>query len=88
MWHLLDGPVAALALAVVLAVFAFALLREYRRMFMASPKSLMSAEVLFQVITGAGGPGYLAAFLLAGAILSVACALIMLVLNVSSYLGR
>jgi len=88
MWHLVDGPLAALALAVVLAVFAFALLREYRQMFMQNPKSVMSAEILFQVVTGAGGPGYLAAFLLAGAALSVACALIMLVLNVSSYLAR
>jgi hypothetical protein len=47
----------------------------------------MTAEVLMQLVTSSGGPGYLAAFLLAAALLSFASALIMAVLNVVSYLN-
>jgi len=88
MWHIFEGPLEVLVLAVVLTIAAMALLREYRRLFFSDPKSVMSAEVLFQALTGTGGPGYLAAFLLAGAALSVACALISFILNLSSYVAR
>lgn len=76
-----------LALGGVLAAAALALLREYGRLFRSDPKSVMSVEVLMQAVTASGGPGYLAAFLLAGGALSLVCALFSLVLNVSSYLG-
>jgi hypothetical protein len=47
----------------------------------------MNAEVLMQVVTQCGGPGYLAAFLLAAALLSFGSALIMAVTNVLSYVN-
>ena len=47
----------------------------------------MAVEVLMKAVTGAGGPGYFAAFLLAVATLCVALALFSLILNVSSHLG-
>jgi len=68
-------------------VAAIALLWEYRRLFLAKPRTLMSAEVLMQVITTCGAPGYLAAFLLAGAVLSVAAGIYSLIFNVSSYVA-
>jgi len=84
---LFEGPLLVLALGAVLVFAAFALLREYRRLFLSDPKSVMSADVLFQAVTNSGGPGYLAAFLLAGAALCLVSALFSLVFNVSSYLG-
>ncbi len=51
------------------------------------PKATMSAETFFMLVTHTGGPGYLAAFLLSGAILSGALAIIMLVVNLSLYFG-
>jgi hypothetical protein len=86
-WSLLEGPLLTLALGAVLTFAAFALLRDYRRLFMTDPKSVMSAEVLVQAVTNSGGPGYLAAFLLAAAALCLVSALFSLVFNVSSYLG-
>jgi hypothetical protein len=87
-WSIFEGPLINLALAAVLLTVAFAFLDEYRRLFMSDPKNAMSVEVLFQAVTGTGGPGYLAGFLLAGAGLSVICAVLSLVLNLSSYLSR
>jgi phosphoglycerol transferase MdoB-like AlkP superfamily enzyme len=86
-WSLLECPLLTLALGAVLTFAAFALLRDYRRLFMTDPKSVMSAEVLVQAVTNSGGPGYLAAFLLAAAALCLVSALFSLVFNVSSYLG-
>ena len=87
-WSLLEGPAIDVVLGAVLAVFALALLREYRRIFFANPIAAMSAEVLMPALFGTGGPGYLAAFLLAGAGLSFAFALVSFVLNVFSYINR
>jgi hypothetical protein len=86
-WYIVRGPLLTLTLGAVLALAALALLREYGRLFRADPKSVMSVEVLTQAVTGAGGPGYLAAFLLAMAALCVVLSAYSLVLNVSSYLG-
>lgn len=84
MWSRLEGPIANFVLAAVLLVAALALLGEYRRIFMSNPRAAMSAEVLMLAIARAGGPGYLAAFLLAGAVLNVAVGLITLYLNFTS----
>ena len=86
-WTLLEGPLISLTLAVVLMLAAIALLWEYRRLFLANPRALMSAEVLLEVITGCGAPGYLAAFFLAGAVLSIAAGVYSLIFNVSSYVA-
>jgi hypothetical protein len=48
----------------------------------------MSIEVLMRVVTGAGGPGYFAAFLIAGAMLCFAMAIFSLLYNVSQIVGR
>jgi hypothetical protein len=87
-WSIFEGPLINLALAIVLLALAFTFLDEYRRLFMSDPKNAMSFEILFQVITGTGGPGYIAAFLLAGAGLSLICAVLSLLLNLSLYLSR
>jgi hypothetical protein len=86
-WSLFLDPLIVFALGVVLACVAVAVLWEYRRLFAGDPRQLMTAEVLMQLVTSSGGPGYLAAFLLAAALLSFASALIMAVLNVVSYLN-
>lgn len=52
-------PLGLLAAGAVLLGAAFLLLGEYRRAFFANPHSLMSMEVLFNVLR-LGGPGYLA----------------------------
>lgn len=76
-----------LVLGIVLALVGVALLREYAKFFRHDPRTAMSVEVLFMLITQTGAPGYLAAFLLAAAILCGFSAAIMLVLNLSSYFG-
>ena len=74
-WSLLETPVIFLGTAVVLGIAAFAMLTEYRRLFMQDPKAAMSAEVFMSVVLRSGGPGYFAAFLLAGAIMFLVLAL-------------
>jgi hypothetical protein len=86
-WTLFEGPVTVLGLGIVLTFCAIGLLWEYRRLFFADPRPAMTGEVLMQVIATSGGPGYLAAFLLAAAVLSFGSALIMAVTNVMSYVG-
>ncbi|NOT18886.1 MAG: hypothetical protein HOP24_01240 [Sideroxydans sp.] len=86
-WSLLEGPVINLLMGSVLAYAAFSLLGEYRKRFMANPKAAMSAEVLMLAITSSGGPGYLAAFLLAGSVLCFLLAAFTLLFNLSSYFG-
>ena len=68
-----QDTLALLVLGLVLALAGLALLREYAKFMRHDPKATMSAEILFMLITHAGAPGYLAAFLLSAAILSAAC---------------
>jgi hypothetical protein len=70
-WSIVESPVTTIGLGVLFTIGAFALLREYRRLFMENPQSAMSAEVLLAVISRSGGPGYLAAVLLAAGLLNV-----------------
>ena len=49
-------------LAIAMLVLALIALGEYRKLFMANPRLLMSVEV-FAVLAEIGGPGYLAAVL-------------------------
>lgn len=70
-WSLLEAPVIMVGTAVILAIVAFAMLSEYRRLFMDNPKAMMSAEVFMAIVSRSGGPGYLAAFLLAGSIMFI-----------------
>ena len=86
-WTLFEGPLTVFGLGLVLTAAATAMLWEYRRLFLADPKALLSAEVLVQIFTQCGGPGYLAAFLLAGALLSFASAAYTLLFNVTSYIN-
>jgi hypothetical protein len=86
-WSLFEGPALSLLLGSILAYAAFSLLSEYRKTFVANPKAPMSFEILLLAVTSSGGPGYLAAFLLAGAALSFLAAAFSLVFNISSYLG-
>ncbi len=57
-------PFAFLGLGVLFVGLAFLLLTEYRKAFFADPASVMSAEVLANILR-LGGPGYLAAVALA-----------------------
>lgn len=84
---LFEGPITVLVLGIVLAIFGVGLLREYAKRFKQNPQSTMSVEVLFALVTQVGAPGYLAAFLLAGALLCAGSAVVMLLFNVTSYLG-
>ena len=84
---LFEGPLTVLVLCLVLALFGVALLREYAKSFRHDPQSTMSVEIIFALITQIGAPGYLAAFLLAGAVLCAGSAVFMLLFNVSSYFG-
>jgi hypothetical protein len=86
-WSLFEGPLVNLLVGSALAYTAFSFLGEYRKLFMANPKSAMSAEILMLAITSAGDPGYLAAFLLAGAALNFLAAAFTLLFNLSSYFG-
>ena len=83
-WTLLEGSIINLLLGSVLVYLALLILTEYRKLFMENPKSAMSAEVLMLAITSSGGPGYLAAFLLAAAALSYLLAIFTLLFNLSS----
>jgi hypothetical protein len=86
-WSLFQAPVTVLVLGLVLALVGILLLREYAKVFRHDPRTTMSVEVFFALITQTGAPGYLAAFLISGAVLCAASAVLMLLLNVSSYLG-
>jgi len=86
-WTLFEAPLTVFGLGIVLTCVAIAVLWEYRRLFASDPRALMNVEVLMQVVTQCGGPGYLAAFLLAAALLSFGSALVMAVINVLSYVN-
>lgn len=86
-WSLIEGPVINVLVGSALAYAAFSLLGEYRKRSMANPKAAMNAEVLMLAITSSGGPGYLAAFLLAGSVLCFLAAAFTLLFNFSSYFG-
>ena len=86
-WSLFEGPFVNLLIGSALAYTAFSMLGEYRKIFMANPKSAMSIEVLMLAITSSGGLGYLAAFLLAGSVLCFLVAVFTLLFNLSSYFG-
>ena len=86
-WSLIEGPLATICLGLVLLIVALALLKEYRRLFFADPVSVMSVEVLLQIVAQSGGPGYFAGFLLAAAVLSFAGSFISLAFNLISYFG-
>jgi hypothetical protein len=55
-WHV---PIGLMALGVIFIGLAAALLVEYRRAFFSDPRSVMSIEVLLNILK-LGGPGYLA----------------------------
>lgn len=74
-WSLLETPIVLAGTSAVLAIAALAMLTEYRRIFMQDPRAAMSAEVFMAIVARSGGPGYLAAFLLAGAIMFFVLAL-------------
>ena len=62
-------PLGLLGLGAVLLGFAWVVLAEYRKLFLAEPLSVMSLEILAKIL-GAGGPGYFAVmFLLAGGVM-------------------
>jgi hypothetical protein len=84
---IIQSSLTVLVLGVALALVGLMLLREYAKLLRHDPKATMSVEVIFMLITQTGAPGYLAAFLLSAAILCGISALLMLVFNVSSYLG-
>ena len=86
-WSIFEGPFVSLVVGVALAYTALSFLGEYRKLFMSDPKSIMSAEALMLAITQSGGPGYFAAFLLAGSVLCFLATLFTLLFNLSSYLG-
>jgi hypothetical protein len=86
-WSLFEGPFVSFLVGAALAYTAFSLLGEYRKLFMANPKSAMSVEALMLAFTSLGGPGYLAAFLLAGSVLCFLAAAFTLLFNLSSYFG-
>jgi hypothetical protein len=72
-------------LGIVLAGAGISLLAEYRRLFMADPRAVMSIEVLMAIVNRCGAPGYVAAFLLSSAIICFALAIATLTLNAFSY---
>jgi len=86
-WGLLTNPLTNIGLGLLLAVGAFALLREYRELFMKDPRAVMSVEVLMAVISRGSGPGYFAAFLLAGAILNLVWGLYVLITRLPYVIG-
>jgi hypothetical protein len=55
-WHI---PIGLMGLGALFVGLAGALLVEYRRAFFADPRSVMSIEVLLNILK-LGGPGYLA----------------------------
>jgi hypothetical protein len=55
-WHI---PIGLMGLGGLFVGLAGALLVEYRRAFFADPRSVMSTEVLLNILK-LGGPGYLA----------------------------
>jgi len=72
-------PLGFLALGALFCGLALLLLVEYRKAFMADPLSVMSMEVLAQILR-AGGPGYLAVVvLIAGGLLVLAGTALLLI---------
>ena len=70
--HLFLMPLGFLALGALFCGVAWLLLVEYRKAFLADPLSVMSLEVLAQILRS-GGPGYTAmVVLIAGGLLLVA----------------
>ena len=72
LWGLLEFPLVMIGLGILLAIGAMFLLGEYRRLFMEDPRAVLSVEVLMAIISRSGGPGYFAAFILAGALINLA----------------
>jgi hypothetical protein len=62
MLEILSLPFGLAAFSAVMLWLAWLVLGEYKKLFLANPKLLMSLEV-FAVIAEIGGPGYLAATL-------------------------
>jgi hypothetical protein len=74
-------PFGFLALGALFCGLAWLLLVEYRKAFIADPLSVMSMEVLAQILR-AGGPGYLAVVvLIAGGLLVLAGVTLLLVVG-------
>ena len=72
-------PLGFLALGALFCGLAWLLQVEYRKAFMADPLSVMSMEVLAQILR-AGGPGYLAVVvLIAGGLLVLAGTALLLI---------
>lgn len=87
LWSLFEGPLTTLVLGLALALPGVLLLKQYAPLLRERPRAVMSAEVLTALVTQAGGPGYLAAFLLASALVCGALSFVTLALNVASYVG-
>ena len=68
-WPTFDAwllPAFFLAFGALFLLMAWNLLREYRHLFLANPRAMMSLDVISEIL-GTGAPGYLGAFgLLAG----------------------
>ena len=79
LWGLLEFPLVMIGLGILLAIGAMFLLGEYRRLFMEDPRAVLSVEVLMAIISRSGGPGYFAAFILAGALINLAVGLYYLI---------
>lgn len=74
-------PLGFLALGALFCGLAWLLLVEYRKAFIADPLSVMSMEVLAQILR-ASGPGYLAVVvLIAGALLVLAGVALLLIVG-------
>jgi hypothetical protein len=84
-WSIVEGPLMSFVVGLVLMIAGILLLAEYRRLFTTDPRSVMSIEVLMAIVNRCGAPGYLAAFLIAGGILSLGAALVTLAFNAFSY---
>jgi hypothetical protein len=84
-WSIVEGPLVSFVLGIVLMIAGIALLAQYRRLFMADPRSVMSIEVLMAIVNKCGAPGYLAAVLIAAAMVSFGAALLTLAFNAFSY---
>ncbi len=84
---IIQDALALLVLGIILGFVGLLLLKEHAKLLRINPRATMSAEVIFMLITHAGAPGYLAAFLLSSAILSGASAFLMLAINLASYFG-
>jgi hypothetical protein len=72
-------PFGFLALGLLFVGLAWLLLVEYRRVFIADPLSIMSLEVLAQILR-LGGPGYAAVVVLVAGVLLLMAGVALLVI--------